>query len=122
MSNAATHKISLWIENTESLYQRARACIRDDMRAGRTWNAGTALCECFEMECDESSVNDFAWSILMDLMGEIDWNVIAESVWGDGEEDSDDDSEDESEDWDPETVMLEYDWQSDPENLLRSDV
>jgi len=104
MSNGATDKISLWIENTEALYENARDIIRDDMRAGRTWDAGTALCEWFEMECDENSVNDFAWSILTDLMGSVDWDTIAESVWGDGEEDSDDDSEDESEDWDPEAV------------------
>lgn len=107
-TNYATDKISLWIENTESLYQGARAMIRDDMRAGKVWDAGTALCEWFEMECDENSVNDFAWSILSDLLGAVDWDVIAESVWGDGEED-DDSEEDNSEDFD----QWEDEWADD---------
>lgn len=107
--NIATHKISLWIENTEALYQSARDMIREDMRAGRVWDAGTALSDWFETECDENSVNDFAWSILSDLMGAVDWDMIAESVWGDGEEDDTDDDSD------------AYDWDTDPDGLLRND-
>lgn len=94
MSNFATDKISLWIENTESLYNSARSLIADDMRSGRVWDAGTALSDFFEGEMDENNTPEFTWSILSDLMGEVDWDRIAESVWGDGMEDeeSDDDS------------------------------
>jgi hypothetical protein len=84
MTEYATQKISLWIENTESLLNAALSVITEEMRQGNVWDAGTALAEWFETECDESTVNDFAWSILTDLMGPVDWSEIAETIWGDG--------------------------------------
>lgn len=99
MTNTATYKISLWVMNDEGLYEGARETIASDMREGNVWCAGTALSDYFETVMDESTVNEFAWTILSDLMGSVDWNEIAESVWGEGEPDALD-SDDET--WDSE--------------------
>lgn len=88
--NTATHRIDLWLNNDENLYAGARETIAYDMRNGNTRDAGTALSDWFEEVMDESTVNDFAWSILSDLLGSVDWSEIAESVWGDGMDDDDD--------------------------------
>jgi hypothetical protein len=99
VTNIATYKISLWVMNDEGLYEGARETIASDMREGNVWDAGMALSDYFETVMDESTVNDFAWTILSDLMGSVDWNEIAESVWGDGEEDDTEDERDECEDY-----------------------
>lgn len=88
---SATERIGIWIENDSGLYHGAREAIAYDMSIGDVFQAGSALSEYFESAMDESTVNALAWSILSDLMGSVDWSVIAESVWGDGKEEGDDD-------------------------------
>lgn len=89
---------------TPSLLEGAREASASSLSAGRLGDAGIALSDWFERLCDENSVNDFAWSTLSLLMGNVDWETIAENIWI-MEEKAD-----------------EYDWSNDPQSLLRSDV
>lgn len=66
---------------TPSLLEGAREASASSLSAGRLGDAGIALSDWFERLCDENSVNDFAWSVLCLLMGNVDWEIIAESVW-----------------------------------------
>lgn len=67
MATSETHKISLWIENDEGLYNMARE--HED---------GSGLEDSF-LELLEQSP-EFALAIVKDLLGPVDWDAILESV------------------------------------------
>lgn len=62
-----THKISLWVENDEGLYNMTRGCTDGD----ELENQFIDLCE---------HHREFAMQILLDLLGPVDWQDVWERV------------------------------------------
>jgi hypothetical protein len=73
--NAATYKVSLWLQNDEGFWDLFKNQDGDTIRDG--------VEDVIEMTFDnqrESQRESFAYLLLLDLLGSVDWEAVAEGM------------------------------------------